>query len=68
MDRLTGTMFARAFSACAFWSPFIGGTAIVLAYLPEARLPVLMSIGMPVAGAAVIYTVLAGALSRHGDV
>ncbi len=55
LDPVTARLFSRAFSACAFWSPFIGGTAIVLAYIPAARLPVLLGIGIPMACCALAY-------------
>ncbi len=68
LDTAAARLFSRAFSACAFWSPFIGGTAIVLAYIPQARLPVLLCIGIPMAACALGYTYLSTLWSRHGAV
>ncbi len=56
LDRTTALLFSRAFSACAFWSPFIGGTALVLAYVDGAELATLMLVGMPLAACSLALT------------
>lgn len=50
-------MLSRAFTMAAFYSPFIGGVALALAYTPGSSLPVLLSFGVPLAliGFAVLY-------------
>ena len=60
-DRLTRTrplgfeqaqLFSRAFSAVAFYSPFIGGVALALSYTPGSSPLVMMLFGLPLAAAA----------------
>ena len=60
-DRLTRTrplgfdqaqLFSRAFSAVAFYSPFIGGVALGLSYTPGSSPLVMMLFGLPLAAAA----------------
>ena len=49
LDRRTTLLLCRAFSSAVFYSPFIGGMALALSYAPAARLPVVMSFGIPLA-------------------
>ena len=46
-------LFSRAFSAVAFYSPFIGGVALALSYTPGSNPLVMMLFGLPLAAAAV---------------
>ena len=57
-DRLTrkhpltlsqGLLMSRAFTMAVFYSPFIGGMALALAYTPGSRLPTVMLFGVPLA-------------------
>ena len=45
-------LFSRAFSAVAFYSPFIGGVALALFYTPGSSPVVMMLFGLPLAAAA----------------
>lgn len=45
-------LFSRAFSAVAFYSPFIGGVALALSYTPGSNPLVMMQYGAPLAVAA----------------
>ena len=45
-------LFSRAFSAVAFYSPFIGGVALALSYTPGSSPLVMMLFGLPLAAAA----------------
>jgi len=67
LDRTGATLFSRAFSSCAFWSPFIGGTGIVLAYVDGAELPKLMMVGIPLAGCALAFAYFSARLSGSVD-
>ena len=62
-DRLTRTapltltqaqLLSRAFTAVAFYSPFIGGVALGLAYTPGSNALLMMLFGFPVAVAALL--------------
>ena len=48
-------LFSRAFSAVAFYSPFIGGVALGLAYTPGSNPLVMMLFGLPLALAAFLW-------------
>lgn len=39
----------RIFSGCSCWSPFFGGMAVVITYVPDANLGILMMAGLPFA-------------------
>ncbi len=45
-------LFSRAFSAVAFYSPFIGGVALGLSYTPGSNPLVMMLFGLPLAASA----------------
>jgi hypothetical protein len=47
IDLYTASVLTRIFSACAAWSPFFGGMAVVLVYTQSASLGVLMLHGLP---------------------
>ncbi|WP_207905892.1 hypothetical protein [Aestuariirhabdus litorea] len=49
-------VLVRGFSAAAFWSPFFAAMAVALSYAPEASLPRLWLVGMPLAAAALLLT------------
>ena len=48
-------LFSRAFSAVAFYSPFIGGVALGLSYTPGSNPVVMMLFGLPLAAAAFLW-------------
>ncbi len=48
-------LFSRAFSSVAFYSPFIGGVALALAYTPGSSPVVMMLFGAPLAAAACLW-------------
>ena len=48
-------LFSRAFSAVAFYSPFIGGVALALSYTPGSNPLVMMAFGIPLAAAALAW-------------
>ena len=47
-------LFSRAFSAVAFYSPFIGGVALGLSYTPGSNPLVMMLFGLPLAVTALL--------------
>ncbi len=47
LNLYTASVLTRIFSACAAWSPFFGGMAVVLVYTQGASLGVLMMHGLP---------------------
>lgn len=49
LGAFTGRSITRIFSGCSGWSPFFGGMAVVLTYVPDARLSILMLAGLPFA-------------------
>ena len=60
-------LISRAFSAVAFYSPFIGGVALALASTPGSNPLVMAAFGMPLAGVAflLLYACARGARSRE---
>ena len=61
-------LFSRAFSAVAFYSPFIGGVALALSYTPGSNPVVLMLFGFPLAAAAFLLLYRYAASGRAADV
>lgn len=59
IDLYTASVLTRIFSACAAWSPFFGGMAVVLVYTQGASLGVLMLHGLPffIVSFCVVYSV-----------
>ena len=54
-------LLSRTFTLAVFYSPFIGGMALALAYTPGSHLPVIMLFGVPLAAAGLlIVLVMAG--------
>ena len=47
-------LLSRTFSAVAFYSPFIGGVALALAYTPGSNPMVMMLFGLPLAAVALL--------------
>jgi len=46
----------RGFGSAAFWSPFFAAMAAALTYAPGARLPLLLMVGVPLAGVGLALT------------
>ncbi|MCE2541289.1 MAG: hypothetical protein J4G16_13180 [Acidobacteria bacterium] len=61
-------LFSRAFSAVAFYSPFIGGVALALSYTPGSSPLVMMLFGLPLAAAAFLLLYWFARRSRDEDV
>ena len=61
-------LFSRAFTAVAFYSPFIGGVALALSYTPGSSPVVMMLFGLPLAAAAIVLLYWYAASGRAGDV
>ncbi len=49
LDRLSSQSITRVFSGCSAWSPFYGGMAAVLTYVPSANVLFLMPVCLPFA-------------------
>ena len=49
LSTLASQSIIRTFSGCAAWSPFFAGMAVVLTYIPDARLAFVMMFGFPFA-------------------
>ena len=49
LSPLASQSIIRTFSGCAAWSPFFAGMAVVLTYIPDARLLFVMMFGFPFA-------------------
>lgn len=49
LDRLTSQSITRIFSGCSAWSPFFGGMAVVITYVPALSLPLVMLVCFPFA-------------------
>ena len=49
LSTLASQSIIRIFSGCAAWSPFFAGMAVVLTYIPDARLVFVMMFGFPFA-------------------
>ena len=56
LDRRSAILISRGFSSASIWSPFFAGMAVVLTYVPNAEIPVLMVIGLPLAMCGLAYT------------
>ncbi len=56
LDRSSALLLSRGFSSAALWSPFFAAMATTLTYAPQARLPVLVAVGLPLAACALFYT------------
>ena len=61
-------LISRAFSAVAFYSPFIGGVALALASTPGSNPLVMMAFGFPLAGCACLLLYWNARSGRHPDV
>ena len=61
-------LFSRAFSAVAFYSPFIGGVALALSYTPGSSPVVMMLFGAPLAAAAFLWLYWYASSGRAGEV
>ena len=61
-------LFSRAFTAVAFYSPFIGGVALALSYTPGSSPVVMMLFGLPLAAAACVLLYWYASSSRAHDV
>ncbi len=57
LQRLTAQSITRVFSACAAWSPFFAGMAVVLTYVGDAQILWIITAGLPFAiiGLLVVY-------------
>ena len=60
-------LFSRAFSAAAFYSPFIGGVALALSYTPGSNPLVMMLFGLPLAAAAFLLLYWRASSGRTDD-
>ncbi len=49
LNRLTSQSITRIFSGCSVWSPFFGGMAAVITYVPALSLPLVMLVCFPFA-------------------
>lgn len=58
-------VLVRGFSVAAFWSPFFAAMAVALSYAPELKIISLWSVGMPLAGCAMLITFWQ--ISRRGS-
>jgi len=58
LSRLASQSITRIFSGCSAWSPFFGGMAVVLTYVPDLSLAFVMICCLPfaMAGFALVYT------------
>jgi len=58
LQRLTAQSITRVFSACAAWSPFFAGMAVVLTYVNDAQILWIIAAGLPFAivGLLVVYS------------
>lgn len=61
-------LISRAFSAVAFYSPFIGGVALALASTPGSNPLVMAAFGMPLAGVAFLLLYAYARADRSHDV
>jgi hypothetical protein len=64
VDQATG--LSQAFIIGAIWSPFYGAMAVALTFAPGASLTRVMSVGVPLAIAAILITWLTLSSRRHG--
>ncbi len=67
LDRLTSQSFTRIFSGCSAWSPFFGGMAVVLTYVPAMRLSFVMMACLPFAVIGFIVVAAEARLRYNND-
>ncbi len=53
LSRFTSQSITRVFSGCSAYSPFFGGMAMILTYVPQTSLPFVMMAGLPFALAGI---------------
>jgi len=56
LTRAHARLLSRAFSTAALWSPFFVAMATTLTYVPDARPPVLVAVGLALAACALVFT------------
>lgn len=56
LNRQQTITLVRGFGSAAFWSPFFAAMAAALTYAPDARLPLLIAFGAPLAVVALLVT------------
>jgi hypothetical protein len=61
-------LLSRAFTMAAFYSPFIAGVALALAYTPGSSWPLLLSFGMPLTLIGFITLYLYARLGKVADI
>ena len=60
LTRLASSTLTRVFSGCSSWSPFFGGMAVILIYVPDVQLSVVMLICLPFALVGLLVVCLEG--------
>ena len=58
-------LLSRTFTLAVFYSPFIGGMALALAYTPGSRLPIIMLFGIPLALAGLVLVLAIATMRTH---
>lgn len=61
-------MLSRAFTMAAFYSPFIAGVALALAYTPGSSLPLMLSFGVPLTLVGFLTLYLYARLGKVEDI
>ncbi len=67
LSKAQALMLCRSFTMATFYSPFIGGMALALAYNPGASLGTVMLTGMPLAVFGIVFLLVMGHLGLAGD-
>lgn len=60
LGKLASSTLTRVFSGCSAWSPFFGGMAAVLTYVPDVQLTVVMAMCLPFAVAGLLLVCFDG--------
>ena len=60
-------LLSRTFTLAVFYSPFIGGMALALAYTPGSQLPLIMLFGIPLAIAGLLIILSMASWDRNQD-
>lgn len=68
LNRITSQSLTRVFSGCSAWSPFFGGMAVVLTYVPGMKLSFVMMACFPFAVIGFLAVCLEARLRYHDDI
>ena len=67
LSNFAAQSITRIFSGCPAWSPFFGGMAVVLTYIPATHLLFVMLIGLPFAVIGLLLVIVEARIRYSGE-